>query len=108
MAKDLSFSQGYITKLMDRLEAAGLVERQASLADRRITYARLTEQGNARCSRLAPAFVEFMEEAGRALSQDEMQVLRSLLAKYRASAESVVQRQPAGGGAQPGGLPLRG
>jgi DNA-binding MarR family transcriptional regulator len=91
---------------MDRLEAAGLVERQASLVDRRITYARLTEQGNARCSSLAPAFVEFMEEAGRALSQDEMKQLRSLLAKYRESAEKVVLRQAAWDGAQPDRLPV--
>jgi MarR family 2-MHQ and catechol resistance regulon transcriptional repressor len=87
MAKELSFSQGYITKLVDQLEDALLVERQASSVDRRITYAQLTPQGLVKCETIAPAFLEYMDEVGSVFSIDEMHQLRTLLAKYQASAE---------------------
>jgi MarR family transcriptional regulator, 2-MHQ and catechol-resistance regulon repressor len=87
MAKELSFSQGYITKLVDQLEDALLVERQASSIDRRITFAQLTPQGVSKCEDIAPAFLAYMDEVGSVFSVEEMRQLRSLLAKYRASAE---------------------
>ncbi len=87
MAKELSFSQGYITKLVDQLEIAGLVERQASSSDRRITYAQLTAQGETKCDTIAPAFLDYMDEVGSVFSVEEMHQLRFLLAKYRESAE---------------------
>ena len=87
MAKELSFSQGYITKLVDQLEDAVLVERQASSVDRRITYAQLTPEGVIKCEAIAPAFLEYMDEVGSVFSVEEMTQLRTLLAKYQASAE---------------------
>lgn len=87
IAKELSFSQGYITKLVDQLEDASLVERQASVVDRRITYAQLTSQGVERCEKIAPAFLEYMDEVGSVFTVEEMRLLRTLLAKYQASAE---------------------
>ena len=87
MAKELSFSQGYVTKLVDQLEDALLVERQASSADRRITFAQLTSQGLTKSEVIAPAFLEYMDEVGRVFSIEEMRQLRTLLAKYQASAE---------------------
>ena len=87
MAKELSFSQGYITKLVDQLEIAGLVKRQASSSDRRITFAQLTPQGDERCALIAPAFLDYMDEVGSVFTVEEMEQLRFLLGKYRESAE---------------------
>ena len=87
MAKELSFSQGYITKLVDQLEDAGLVERRASTVDRRITFALLTPRGLAKCDEIAPAFIEYMDEVASVFTNEEMDQLRFLLAKYRQSAE---------------------
>lgn len=92
MAKELSFSQGYITKLVDQLETAGYVEREASATDRRITFAQLTPQGLARCETIAPAFLDYMDQVGSVLTIEEMNQLQALLAKYRASAEKVRRR----------------
>ncbi len=45
LAREMSFSSGGFTKLVDRLVAAGLVERKACPADRRVTFAALTQHG---------------------------------------------------------------
>jgi DNA-binding MarR family transcriptional regulator len=45
IAADMSITSGGFTKLADRVEEAGLIERQHSAEDRRIVYAALTERG---------------------------------------------------------------
>jgi DNA-binding MarR family transcriptional regulator len=45
LAREVSFSSGGFTKLMDRLVEHGLVERQACPTDRRVVYAALTPTG---------------------------------------------------------------
>jgi DNA-binding MarR family transcriptional regulator len=45
-------------ELVDRAEAAGIVERWADAADARVTRVRLTAEGEARLSRLAPAHLD--------------------------------------------------
>ena len=47
LADTLLFSRGGATRLVARLEEAGLVEREIPREDRRATYAVLTEQGRA-------------------------------------------------------------
>ena len=47
MARQLTLTTGGITRLVDRLEAAGLVQRVADPTDRRGSYARLTDEGAA-------------------------------------------------------------
>lgn len=45
LADEVSFSSGGFTKLADRLEADALIERRADPADRRVTNAVLTPEG---------------------------------------------------------------
>lgn len=45
LSRQLSLTTGGITRIVDRLEAAGLVRRTASSIDRRGTYAELTDAG---------------------------------------------------------------
>lgn len=45
LAREVSFSSGGFTKLLDRMVAAGLVERRACPTDRRVVYASLTVRG---------------------------------------------------------------
>ena len=45
LARHLAFSSGGFTKVADRLEQAGLIRRQPSLCDRRVTNAELTPAG---------------------------------------------------------------
>jgi DNA-binding MarR family transcriptional regulator len=45
LAREVSFSSGGFTKLMDRLVEAGFVERRPCPTDRRVVYAALTPRG---------------------------------------------------------------
>jgi DNA-binding MarR family transcriptional regulator len=45
LARQVAFSSGGFTKVADRLEQAGLIERQPSACDRRVTNAVLTPAG---------------------------------------------------------------
>lgn len=46
LAHDVALTSGGFTKLADRMVRAGLIERQSSAADRRVTWAALTPHGS--------------------------------------------------------------
>ena len=82
LADEVSFSSGGFTKLADRLEADGLVERRADPADRRVTNAALTPEGE----RLAKRAVALVARALRGqllvpLTEDGVRTLARLLAR---------------------------
>lgn len=45
LSRQLSLTTGGVTRMIDRLESAGLVRRTASPTDRRASYAQLTDEG---------------------------------------------------------------
>lgn len=45
LSRQLSLTTGGVTRMIDRLETAGLVRRVTSATDRRATYAELTDHG---------------------------------------------------------------
>ena len=45
LAQDVALSSGGFTKLADRMVRTGLIERQSSAEDRRVTFAALTAEG---------------------------------------------------------------
>jgi DNA-binding MarR family transcriptional regulator len=55
LSRRMMVTNGNITGVIDRLEADGLVARETSSEDRRVTYARLTPEGRARFRRYAKA-----------------------------------------------------
>ncbi|MPZ48886.1 MAG: MarR family transcriptional regulator [Dehalococcoidia bacterium] len=90
IAREMNVTPTYVTKLSDALEAEGLVERNASRSDRRVTYARLTLDGLARCGELVPAFLRFIAEIGNDLSAPEKVELRRLLNAYTSRAGAMM------------------
>jgi len=85
IAQALGVSGSNVTQLIDGLVTDGWVERVASPADKRVTFASLTEAGGTRASTLVPGIVGYMIESCSALSGEEQAELRRLLAKVRAS-----------------------
>jgi DNA-binding MarR family transcriptional regulator len=55
VSRSLGVSKSGVTRLVDRLEARGLIERAACPKDRRVTYAGLTEAGREAVAEAAPA-----------------------------------------------------
>lgn len=72
LADELLISRGGATKLVARLEDAGLVERFTPKTDRRATYAKLTANGEEAVNVAHPIQLELTEEHfGRFLTPEE-------------------------------------
>ncbi|HEX9377908.1 MAG TPA: MarR family transcriptional regulator [Actinomycetota bacterium] len=71
LAAQIGLSESSATRLVDRLAAAGLVERRASLADRRSVSAGLTAEGRKSVTRIRDGRRRFLTEILTALPADE-------------------------------------
>jgi DNA-binding MarR family transcriptional regulator len=72
-----------ITRLVDRLEEAGLAERARTAADRRKVLVRITPAGLARLARLDRPVLDLHKELLGHLSCEELAELNRLLVKAR-------------------------
>ena len=77
-----------ITRLVDRLERAGLVERLANPADRRSVLVRATADGQRVFAAVTPKVQEFHRRQWSKLSRDELRTLHALLGKAMWGSES--------------------
>jgi len=76
LADDLILSRGGATRLIARMEAAGLVERETPAHDRRATFAVITDAGREAVERALPVHLEIVEELfGRHLEGDDAEAL---------------------------------
>ncbi|MDQ3919835.1 MAG: MarR family transcriptional regulator [Acidobacteriota bacterium] len=76
-----------ITRMVDRLEAKGLVAREMRPHDRRCVYCRITKKGLSLLKLLDEPVEEFNRSAFRALSDAELKQLVALLKRTRESHE---------------------
>lgn len=82
LANLLLNSKSGITRIVDRLVRAGYVNREESRADRRVTYATLTDAGRKVIERTMPTFARTVEEIwGQHLSDHDVGALRRILRK---------------------------
>ena len=82
LAREVLLSKSGLTRLADRMEDAGLIERSKCGTDRRGTFAVITEAGRQMLEESFPAFAEAVDEHfSRHLTPDELGSLRSLLTK---------------------------
>ena len=80
----LLISSGGLTRRLDRLEAAGLIERHPDPEDRRATLLRLTKEGASRIDQAIPSLLEWEDEVLRQVLterglQETSSVLRRLM-----------------------------
>lgn len=68
-----------VTRLVDRMERAGLVERVRSEADRRVVLVHITDEGLDTCDLLDEPVLDLHERQLTALSLTKLAELRSLL-----------------------------
>lgn len=72
-----------ITSLVDRMEKAGLVKRNAHSNDRRFNIVKLTTKGKALFEKVESLYIEQVREAMSALNQAQMKTLMGMLEKVR-------------------------
>ena len=82
LAERLTLSASGVTRLLDGLEAAGLVQKAQCSSDARVTYAVLTEPGVATVEELRADHVEQIRSIFRdSLDDDEVAQLAELLGR---------------------------
>jgi len=85
LARSVLLSKSGVTRLVDRMQAAGLVDRRACSADRRVTYAAITEEGRDVLARAFPVFARgFAESFACFLSDDDARTLQATMEKILA------------------------
>ncbi|MEV5239424.1 MarR family transcriptional regulator [Streptomyces cinnamoneus] len=94
LAAQTSLSTSGITRVVDRLQRAGLVRRESFPGDRRSTYAVLTEEGAGRLVRLLPDYLATIERWYTGLLTPEQ--LPAFLACLRVLRDSVHPEATAG------------
>jgi len=68
-----------ITRLVDRMEREGLVERHRAKHDRRVVLINITAEGQRRCEQVYPELVKIHDAQFPGLSADELLELERLL-----------------------------
>jgi DNA-binding MarR family transcriptional regulator len=85
LAAGFLLSPGGMSLRLDRLEEDGLIERHRDAHDRRIVFARLTEEGLARTDRIIETHLKNIGKLLTGLSESERTHLGTLLAALEAS-----------------------
>jgi DNA-binding MarR family transcriptional regulator len=79
LCKGISYDAGAMTRMLDRLEAKGLVRRTRSPDDRRLVNLELTQAGKAAYPRLREISMRVLNRSLRDFSHAEAQSLEDLL-----------------------------
>jgi DNA-binding MarR family transcriptional regulator len=82
----LRHDSGAVTRILDQLEARGLLARERSLDDRREVNLRLTQAGQEKVESLIPLVVDKLNFVLRDFSREEVTELTRLLHKFIAGA----------------------
>jgi DNA-binding MarR family transcriptional regulator len=112
LAEWLTLSRGGITKLVDRLEEAGYLERVSCAGDRRSLLAELTPAGEKMLEEMQAVYEAELERHLSSLSDEEAQLITAALQKVTGStcdsgcAAAGAADAPVGAAARAGDAPV--
>ena len=89
LARMCHLDAGGLTRLLDRLEAKGLCQRERSLEDRRVVNIALTPEGRAVAERLPAILTGVQDELLAGFSEAEEAQLRDFLARMYANTRAM-------------------
>jgi DNA-binding MarR family transcriptional regulator len=89
LARHMDIDAGAITRMVDRLEAKGLIERVRSDEDRRVVYLRLTKAGETTAAKVPHVLAAVNNDFLRGFSEAEWKQLRKLLARLAANGAAL-------------------
>jgi MarR family 2-MHQ and catechol resistance regulon transcriptional repressor len=98
IGRRIELTSGAITTAVDRLEARGLVAREAHPTDRRARIVRLTPEGERKVAKLFGGHKRAMDLAASRLSKAERMELIELLKKLGAAAKDAASTSQIAGG----------
>ncbi|MGF6598731.1 DNA-binding MarR family transcriptional regulator [Paraburkholderia sp. GAS448] len=82
LSKLLGIDTGLMTRMLDKLETKGLLERSRSLEDRRVVNLKLTEKGEEVASQLPEVAPGVLNNRLKDFSRAEFKELQRLLTKF--------------------------
>jgi DNA-binding MarR family transcriptional regulator len=90
LAREMDVDAGAITRLLDRLEAKGLVERLRSAADRRVVQLRLTPAGDVAAAKVPHVLASVNNDFLQGFNPSEWKQLRKLLDRMAANGHAML------------------
>ncbi len=85
LARDLEVDPATITRVLDRLEAKNLVQRERATHDRRVVQLALTAEGQAIAAQVPPVLADVLNTHLSDFTHDEWQLLLRLLHRMLAN-----------------------
>jgi MarR family transcriptional regulator, 2-MHQ and catechol-resistance regulon repressor len=92
LADQIALTTGGVTRLIDRMEAAGFIERRPSPTDRRVSYAGLTGAGRDALTQAAAVHTRNLREVFSDFSDQDVAALDALLDRLRLTASRLPAR----------------
>ena len=89
------YDTGALTRLLDQLEDRGLVERQRSVADRRVVNLQLTAEGRRKTAEMVPLLIDRLNAAVGDFSKTDFAQFMRLLEKLIATLRRMEQERTA-------------
>lgn len=89
LAREMDIDTGAITRMVDRLEAKGLIERARSDEDRRVVNLRLTKAGEETAEKVPHILAAVNNDFLRGFSEAEWKQLRKLLGRLAANGAAL-------------------
>jgi DNA-binding MarR family transcriptional regulator len=89
LSRACSLDTGGMTRLLDRLEAKGLVRRERSSEDRRVVNLALTDEGRAAARGIPEVLCGVQNAHLRGFTVEEWQLLKSLLRRILDNAQAI-------------------
>jgi DNA-binding MarR family transcriptional regulator len=89
LAREMMVDAGAITRMLDRLEAKGLIERVRSETDRRVVHLKLTEAGEAVVEHVPHVLASVNNDFLRGFSDAEFRQLGTFIERMAANAQAL-------------------
>ncbi|HEU4709017.1 MAG TPA: MarR family transcriptional regulator [Methylophilaceae bacterium] len=86
LSRCLGVETSTMTRMLDRLEAKGLLSRRRCVNDRRIIWVELTEEGRQIAAKIPYLIAESLNQHLQGFSQQELDTLKSLLRRFAANS----------------------
>ena len=94
LAQNLELTASGVTRLLDGLETAGLVEKAVCASDGRVSYAVLTDAGRRKLEQASSSHLTAIDELFEAYSSDELATLAELLARLPGTSRETCPLAP--------------
>ena len=95
LCKVISYDAGAMTRMLDRLEAKGLIRRTRSSEDRRLMNLELTEEGRAAYPRMREISMAIANQFLRGFTKSEARQLEGFLNRMLENAQGAAMRASA-------------